>query len=87
MACNMKTMMKIGGGMLAAAGVAYVLLPQFRELIVALSPALIFLLCPLSMLFAMKAMQGQNGQSCQSSTSEEKDKGHSTKMQAEVRTS
>jgi hypothetical protein len=87
MSCNMKTMLKLGVGMLAAAGAAYALLPEFRELIVALSPTLLFLLCPLSMLFAMKAMQGQNGQSCHSATSEEKDKGHSAKVPAEARTS
>ena len=87
MACNMNTMLKVGVGMLAAAGAAYVLLPEFRESIVALSPALLFLLCPLSMLFAMKAMHGQNAQSCHSSVPEEKDQSHSTKVQTEVRTS
>jgi hypothetical protein len=72
MACNMKSMLKAGLGIFAVAGTAYVLFPQFRELIIALAPTLVFLLCPLSMLFCMKMMQDKNGQGCQSSAANEK---------------
>lgn len=87
MACNMNTMLKVGAGILAAAGTAYVVLPGFRELIISLLPTLIFLLCPLSMLFCMKKMQGQNGQSCGSSSPKAKEKGDSTNVETEVKTS
>lgn len=67
MACSMKTMMKLGVGIAAVALTAYILFPQFRDLIVALAPTLAFLICPLSMLLGMKMMSSQGGQSCQSS--------------------
>jgi hypothetical protein len=87
MMCNMKTMLKVGAGMLVAAGTAYLLLPQFREMIVALAPTLLFLLCPLSMLFCMKMMQGQNGQACDSSTGKENGKRASAQVAAEEKAS
>lgn len=61
MNCNMKTMLKVGIGMLLIAGIAYVALPEFRTWILAASPTLLFLLCPVSMLLCMKMMHGQNG--------------------------
>jgi hypothetical protein len=67
MGCSMKSMLKAGLGIFAIAGTAYVLFPQFRELIIALAPTLVFLLCPLSMLFCMKMMKDRNGQGDQSS--------------------
>lgn len=70
--CNTKTMLKIGLVMLAVVGVAYAVLPDFRDWILAASPTLLFLLCPLSMLFCMKMMHSQNGQSCATSDSEQK---------------
>jgi hypothetical protein len=74
MACNMKTMMKLGIGIAVGALTAYMLFPQFREPIVALAPTLAFLICPLSMLLGMKMMSSQGSQSCQSSakTAEER---------------
>jgi hypothetical protein len=89
MACNMNmnTMLKVGAGILAAAGAAYVVLPGSRELIVSLLPTLIFLLCPLSMLFCMKKMHGQNGQSCGAPTSKAKEKGDRANIETEVKAS
>lgn len=72
MMCNAKTMLKVGLGMLAVVGIAYAALPDFRTWILAASPTLLFLLCPISMLFCMKMMHGQNGQSCSTSNSEQK---------------
>lgn len=66
MMCSMKTMLKVGLGMLLVAGSAYILLPQFRDAIVGLAPTLVFLLCPISMLACMWMMRGKGGQSCQS---------------------
>lgn len=72
MNCNMKTMLKVGLGMLLVTGIAYAALPEFRTWILAASPTLLFLVCPLSMLFCMKMMHGQNEQSCQKSGADEK---------------
>jgi hypothetical protein len=87
MMCNMKTMLKVGLGMLVAVGTAYLLLPQFRELITALAPTLVFLLCPLSMLVGMKMMQGQNGQACSSSAGNEDEKRASALAKTEEKAS
>lgn len=61
MKCDTKTMVKtiIGLGLLGV--IAYFALPQFRSLIVSISPFLLALACPLSMIFMMKAM-GQHQQ-------------------------
>lgn len=64
MMCNTKTMLKVGLGLLVGAVIAYIALPEFRSWILAASPTLLFLLCPLSMLLCMKMMHGQQGQSC-----------------------
>lgn len=64
MMCNTKTMLKVGLGMLLFAVIAYLALPEFRGWILAASPTLLFLLCPISILMCMKMMHGQNGQSC-----------------------
>jgi hypothetical protein len=52
-----KTMLTTGAVAVAALVLAYAALPQFRLLIAAAGPYLLFLLCPLSMLFMMKGMQ------------------------------
>lgn len=70
--CSAKTMLKVGLGMLAVVGIAYMALPDFRTWILAASPTLLFLLCPISMLFCMKMMHGQNGQSCSTANNEQK---------------
>lgn len=51
-----KTMVVTGVALLAALALAYMALPQFRTLVVSAGPYLLFLLCPLSMLFMMKGM-------------------------------
>lgn len=57
MRCDVKTMLKGGLGLAALIAVAYAALPVAREWIVAVSPFLFFLICPLMMLFMMKGMQ------------------------------
>ncbi len=56
MKCDTKTMVKtaIGLGLLGIIG--YFALPQFRSFIVSLSPILLGLVCPLSMIIMMKGM-------------------------------
>ena len=73
MMCNAKTMLKVGIGMLVAVGIAYAALPEFRNWILAMSPTLLFLLCPISMLLCMKMMHGQNGQSCDTKSTDKKE--------------
>lgn len=51
-----KTMVVTGVALLAVLWLAYTALPHFRTLVVGVGPYLLFLLCPLSMLFMMKAM-------------------------------
>ncbi|MFM0268193.1 DUF2933 domain-containing protein [Paraburkholderia sediminicola] len=51
-----KTMLVTGVALLAVLALAYAALPQFRTLVLGLGPYLLFLLCPLSMLFMMKSM-------------------------------
>jgi hypothetical protein len=55
-----KTMVVTGVALLAALALAYTALPQFRTLVVSAGPYLLFLLCPLSMLFMMKGMQSSS---------------------------
>jgi len=62
MKCDMKMMLKAGLGLAAGVAVAYAVFPAARELIMALSPALFLLICPLMMFFMMKGMH--SGQSC-----------------------
>lgn len=57
MKCDMKTMFKSGLGLAVLLAVAYAALPAAREWIAVVSPFLFFLVCPLMMLFMMKAMQ------------------------------
>lgn len=57
MKCNMKTMVTSGVVLLVALAATYAALPQFRALILGVGPTLLFLLCPLSMLFMMWSMR------------------------------
>lgn len=56
MKCSRKTMLSLGGVMLAAVGAAFFAFEEARTGILASLPFLLVLLCPLSMLFMMKAM-------------------------------
>lgn len=87
MVCNMKTMLKVAIGMLFVTGLAYAALPEFRTWILAASPTLLFLLCPISMLVCMKMMHGQNGQSCQSSAATQDSRQSGTTSQVDVKAS
>lgn len=87
MVCNMKTMLKVGIGMLFFTGLAYAALPEFRTWILAASPTLLFLLCPISMLVCMKMMHGQHGQSCQSSAATQESPQSGTTSQVDVKAS
>ncbi|AJZ56267.1 DUF2933 domain-containing protein [Paraburkholderia fungorum] len=60
MKCNMKTMVTTGLVLLVVLAGAYAALPQFRTLVLSLGPSLLFLLCPLSMIFMMKGMNNSN---------------------------
>lgn len=60
MKCNMKTMLKTGLILAAFVIVAYVALPDSRQLILALTPVAFFLICPLMMFFMMKSMHSHN---------------------------
>jgi hypothetical protein len=50
-------MLVTGVASLVVLALAYAALPQFRTLVLGIAPYLLFLLCPLSMLFMMKGMQ------------------------------
>ncbi|ANA35768.1 DUF2933 domain-containing protein [Ralstonia mannitolilytica] len=54
--CSVKTMVKIGLGIVVALGVVYVVLPQYQTSIRALLPFALVLVCPLAMVFGMRGM-------------------------------
>lgn len=56
MKCDTKTMIKVGLCLGTLLAVAYFTLPAARELISVIAPFLLFLICPLSMIFMMKNM-------------------------------
>ena len=58
--CNMKTLLKIVLGIAVLAGIAYVALPQYQTSIATLTPFLLALACPLSMIAMAIAMRGSN---------------------------
>lgn len=60
MKCSMKTMLKVGFGVLLSLGAFYLAFPAFREVILAIAPFLLFLICPLSMFLMMKGMSSQD---------------------------
>jgi Protein of unknown function (DUF2933) len=62
MKCNTKTILFTGIGLFAALAAVYVALPQFRALELSAAPFLLFLLCPLSMMFMMKGMSSHGDQ-------------------------
>lgn len=57
--CSMKTLIKIALGMGLLLIVGYVIFPQSHAWIVAVAPYLLFLACPLAMVFMMKSMNSQ----------------------------
>ncbi|TKR53358.1 DUF2933 domain-containing protein [Allopusillimonas ginsengisoli] len=61
MKCDMKMMIKTALGLGAVVAVAYATLPDAREWIAGGAPFLFFLICPLMMLFMMKAMHSSDG--------------------------
>lgn len=56
MKCDTKTMIKTAIGMGLLGVIGYFALPQFRSFIVGISPFLLALACPLSMIIMMKGM-------------------------------
>lgn len=56
MKCDTKTMVKTAIGLGLLGVIAYFALPQFRGFIVGISPFLLALACPLSMIIMMKGM-------------------------------
>ena len=58
MKCDTKTILKIAGVLGIALTAAYFTVPAAQTFILASAPLLLFLICPLSMLFMMKAMNG-----------------------------
>lgn len=58
MKCDLKTMLKTAGVLGLALAVVYFVVPAAQAFIVASAPILVALICPVSMLFMMKAMNG-----------------------------
>ena len=58
MKCSPKTMLKIGGVLVALLVGGFVAFPQFRPTIIGLAPFALFALCPLAMIFGMRGMSG-----------------------------
>ncbi len=52
-----RTMVVTGVVLLAVLALTYAALPQFRTLVVSAGPYLLFLLCPLAMIFMMIGMR------------------------------
>lgn len=57
MMCNAKTMLKFGLGLLAVLAVLFAAVPEFRTWIITSGPFLVFLLCPLHMVYCMLTMK------------------------------
>lgn len=65
--CNTKTMLKIGVAIAIPLALGFIFVPQLRVAIIGLAPFALLALCPLGMLFGMKAMGGdKQGSSCSS---------------------
>ncbi len=58
MNCDSKTLIKIAVGLGVALAVAYFALPASHPFILAAAPFLLFLVCPIAMIFMMKSMKG-----------------------------
>ncbi|MCT6720935.1 MAG: DUF2933 domain-containing protein [Roseateles sp.] len=56
MKCDSKTLIKIAAGLGVALAVAYFALPASHGFIWAAAPFLLFLVCPIAMIFMMKSM-------------------------------
>ena len=54
--CSIKTLIKIALGLVAFLIAGYVIFPQSHAWIVTVAPYLLFLACPLAMVFMMKGM-------------------------------
>lgn len=55
----MKAMWKWAFGLLIMGAIAFATLPQFRAWIIASSPILLFLLCPLHLIYCMVTMKNK----------------------------
>lgn len=62
MMCNAKTMLKFGLALLALGGVLFAVAPEFRAWLITSGPVLLFLLCPLHMLYCMLTMKNKQSQ-------------------------
>ncbi len=60
MHCNMKTMAKAIAAVIAMAIIAYIALPGAREFVIAFTPILLALLCPVMMLGMMWMMRSKD---------------------------
>lgn len=60
MHCNIKTMAKAIAAVIAMAIIAYIALPGAREFVIAFTPILLALICPVMMLGMMWMMRGKN---------------------------
>lgn len=60
MHCNMKTMAKAIAAVIAMAIIAYIALPGAREFVIAFTPILLALICPVMMLGMMWMMRGKD---------------------------
>lgn len=59
MKCSLKTMAALATTLLAALGVAYIVFPAAQAFIVASTPILLALICPVTMIVMMLAMRGR----------------------------
>jgi hypothetical protein len=60
MHCNMKTMAKAIAAVIAMAIIAYIALPGAREFVIAFTPILLALICPVMMIGMMWMMRGKD---------------------------
>lgn len=63
MTCSFKTMMKVGVALVAAVAIGYAAVPALREWLVAFSPFLFLLVCPLAMVLMMRGMSSHDSNS------------------------
>lgn len=61
MHCNARTMLKIAAILSGILAVAYLALPDARELVAASAPVLLALICPISMVIMMLMMRKSSG--------------------------
>ena len=60
MHCNMKTMAKAIAAVIAMAIIAYIALPGAREFVIAFTPILLALICPVMMIGMMWMMRSKD---------------------------